>query len=139
MELVLAYHGDNCKDKEILVAVDKAIKSSLELRSKKDLIEDFVASLNAQSDVRRDWPKFVAEQRDKEIERLIREESLDGEKFRAFLDYCFRDGEVKTTGTDIVEFMPPVSRFEGNRRETMKSRIIDKIQVFFEKFFGLFE
>ncbi len=32
--LVAKYHDDNCKDKEVLVAIDKAIKSSLQLRSK---------------------------------------------------------------------------------------------------------
>lgn len=33
--LVAKYHDGNCEDKEILVAIDKAIKSSLQLRSKK--------------------------------------------------------------------------------------------------------
>lgn len=39
--LVQKYHDENCKDKEILVAIDKAIRSSLQLRSKKELIERF--------------------------------------------------------------------------------------------------
>ena len=37
--LVAKYHKSNCKDKEILIAIDRAIKSSLELRSKKELID----------------------------------------------------------------------------------------------------
>jgi type I site-specific restriction-modification system R (restriction) subunit len=41
--LVMKYHDGNCEDKEILVAIDKAIKSSLQLRSKKELIENFIA------------------------------------------------------------------------------------------------
>ncbi len=45
--LVTKYHDGNCEDKEILVAIDKAIKSSLQLRSKKELIENFIATINA--------------------------------------------------------------------------------------------
>ena len=41
--LVAKYHESNCKDKNILVTIDKAINSSLELRSKKELIEQFIA------------------------------------------------------------------------------------------------
>ena len=37
--LVAKYHESNCTDKEILGAIDKAIKSSLALRSKKELIK----------------------------------------------------------------------------------------------------
>ena len=37
--LVAKYHQSNCKDKEILVSIDKAISASLQLRSKKELID----------------------------------------------------------------------------------------------------
>ena len=37
--LVAKYHQSNCEDKEILGTIDKAIKSSLALRSKKELIQ----------------------------------------------------------------------------------------------------
>ena len=45
--LVAKYHESNCKDKNILVTIDKAINSSLELRSKKELIEQFIALVKA--------------------------------------------------------------------------------------------
>ena len=44
--LVAKYHKSNCNDKGFLVAINKAIKSSLELRSKKDLIENFIETIN---------------------------------------------------------------------------------------------
>ncbi len=37
--LVAKYHDSNCEDKEILVDIRKAVDSSMQLRSKKDLIE----------------------------------------------------------------------------------------------------
>ena len=40
--LVDKYKDSNCKDKDILTTIDKAINSSIELRSKKDLIERFI-------------------------------------------------------------------------------------------------
>ena len=61
--LAAKYHEDNCKDKEILVAIDKAIKSSLQLRSKKELIEDFINTINTDSNINDDWQEFVKEQK----------------------------------------------------------------------------
>ena len=45
--LVAKYHDSNCEDKEILVSIDRAINSSIQLRSKKGLIESFVRKVNA--------------------------------------------------------------------------------------------
>ena len=52
------------------------------------------------------------------------------------MENSFREGEVKTVGTDIDRLMPPVSRFGGNR-ERKKQGIIDKLKAFFEKYFGI--
>ncbi len=60
--LVAKYHQSNCTDKEILGSIDKAIKSSLALRSKKELIETFISKINTNTDVMNDWAKFVKEQ-----------------------------------------------------------------------------
>ncbi len=51
--LVQKYHDSNCTDKEILVNISKAIGSSIQLRSKKELIENFIGSVNADADVER--------------------------------------------------------------------------------------
>ncbi len=136
--LVQQYKDKNCKDKEILVAIDKAIKSSLQLRSKKELIENFIATINASSDVNADWQKFVREQREVDIASLIAEEKLKPEETRKFVDNAFRDGVLKTTGTDVDRLMPPVSRFGGGgNRDKKKQTIIEKLKAFFEKYFGL--
>lgn len=57
--LVQKYHDTNCTDKEILVNISKAIGSSLQLRSKKELIESFISSVNADTDVDRGWREYV--------------------------------------------------------------------------------
>ena len=135
--LVEKYHKSNCTDKEILGSIDKAIKSSLALRSKKELIESFIERINARSDVIKDWTKFVKEQEEADLKQLIEDESLNEEETRKFLDNSFRDGQVKTTGTDIEKILPPMRRFGGGNRTERKQTIIEKIQKFFEKYLGI--
>lgn len=135
--LVAKYHKSNCKDKEVLIAIDRAIKSSMDLRSKKELIEGFIATINSQTNVNSDWKKFVMEQKETDLSTLIADENLKDEETRKYIENAFRDGAIKTTGTDIDKLMPPVSRFGGGNRAAKKQGIIEKIQAFFEKYFGI--
>ena len=54
-----------------------------------------------------------------------------------FMENAFRDGEIKTAGTDIDKLMPPISRFGGGGRAKKKQGVIDKLKTFFEKYFGI--
>lgn len=135
--LVKKYHDDNCRDMEILKSIKKAVDASPELRSKKALIEAFIAGINDVSDVMNEWYAFVAEQREKDLIQLIEEERLKPDETRKFLENAFREGEVKTTGTDIDKMMPPVSRFGNSNRSEKKQNIIEKLKLFFEKYFGI--
>ena len=136
--LVSKYHKTNCKDKEILGSINTAINSSLALRSKKELIEGFIDRINVNNDIYKDWTAFVKEQKEHDLETLIEEENLNSEETRKFLDNSFRDGEVKTTGTDIEKILPPMRRFGGDNKTERKQTIIEKISKFFEKYFGIF-
>lgn len=136
--LVAKYHDENCKDKEILVAIDKAIRSSLQLRSKKELIEDFIETINTSTDVNGDWQKFVQEQKEADIQELIQEEKLKPEETKKLMENAFSDGVLKTIGTDIDKILPPISRFGGGgSRDKKKQIVINKLKSFFEKYFGL--
>ena len=135
--LVAKYHQTNCEDKSILVSIDKAISSSMQLRSKKELIEHFIDTVNAATNVDEDWRKFVTEQKETDLNQLITEEKLKQEETKRLMDNSFRDGLLKTTGTDIDKIMPPVSRFGGGNRTAKKQSVIEKLMGFFEKYFGL--
>ena len=135
--LVAKYHQSNCEDKEILGTIDKAIKSSLALRSKKELIDGFISKINADTNVMDDWGKFVKEQKEIELKKIINDENLNEEETRRFLDNAFRDGQVKTNGTDIEKILPSMRRFGGSNRTEKKENIIVKVKNFFEKYFGL--
>lgn len=135
--LVAKYKDSNCQDKDILTTIDKAINSSLELRSKKDLIANFIAQVNVDTNVDEDWKAYLEESKEREIQTLISAENLKEAETRRFVDNAFRDGIMRTTGTDIDRLMPPVSRFASNQRAIKKQTIIDKLLAFFERYFGL--
>lgn len=135
--LVKKYHDTQCEDKEVLISIKRAVESSPELRSKKALIENFIAGINEVDDVLAEWREFVAKEKENELNRIIEEEKLKPEETRKFVDNSFHDGELKTIGTDIDKLMPPVSRFGGGNRDAKKKGIIAKLTTFFERFFGI--
>ena len=135
--LVQKYHDTNCTDKEILVNISKAIGSSLQLRSKKELIESFISSVNAGTDVDRGWREYVERRKAEDLNEIIESEHLKPEETEKFIESSFRDGQVRTTGTDIDKILPPMSRFGGGNRQEKKKSVIEKIQSFFEQYFGL--
>lgn len=135
--LVKRYHDSNCTDKEILVDVEKAIGSSTQLRSKKELIMQFISKVDASTDIDRDWPEFVKAQKEADLQEIITENRLKPDETRRFVDNSFRDGSMKTVGTDIDQILPPMSRFGGGNRDVQKNNIIERLKSFFEKYFGL--
>lgn len=135
--LVQKYHDTNCNNKEILVNISKAIGSSMQLRSKKELIESFISSVNADTDVEQSWKDYVQQQKEEDLKELIESENLKPEETTKFIESSFRDGLVRTTGTDIDKILPPMSRFGGGNRQKKKKTVIEKIQNFFERYFGL--
>ena len=135
--LVAKFHDSHCSDKEVLITIRKAIESSPELRSKKQLIETFIAGINDVDDVMNEWHIFVAEEREKALAAIIAEEKLKDEETRAFIESSFRDGGIKTTGTDIDKILPAVSRFGGGNRKEKKEIVIEKLKAFFERFWNI--
>ena len=135
--LVQKYHDSHCDDKEVLITIQKAVDASPELRSKKALIETFIAGINDVSDVMLEWRTFVAEEKERQLAAIIDEENLKNDETRRFMGIAFRDGSVKTTGMDIDRMMPPISRFGSSNRAAKKQTVIEKLQAFFERFFGI--
>lgn len=134
--LVAQYHDGNCEDKQILAAIDRAIGASMELRSKKKLIQDFINSVTVDTNVSHDWMRYVLEQKEKDIEEIIREQRLKPDETREFINNSFRDGYIKTTGVEIDRIMPPISIFDTNREKTERG-IIERLKEFFNKYWGI--
>ena len=134
--LVKKYHDSHMEDKEVLVTINKAIDASPELRSKKKLIEAFIAGINEIDDIMLEWNEYVINMRDKELELIIKEEGLNHDETWKFIEKAFREGEIKTIGTDIDKILPPVSRFGGGKANKKKN-VLERLKAYFEKFYGI--
>lgn len=134
--LVAKYNESNQENKEYLVSIRRAVNSSIELRSKRELIELFVEDVNVSKNVEDEWKTFIRKKQEQDLVKLIENEKLQEDAARKYLRNAFRDGVLKTTGTDLDSVMPRISKFDVNYMER-KQGIIEKLQQFFEKYFGL--
>ena len=126
------------ENKEIKAKISKTVLSSFSLRSKKDLIEKFVDSINNDSDVEGDWRKFIAEQKKVELDEIIKEEGLNASATEEFISKAFADGQLKTAGTAVIKLLPPKNMFSpGFEHALQKAFVIDKLKAFFERFSNL--
>ena len=123
--LVKNYHESNCKNKEILVNISKAVSASMQLRSKKELIEDFVASVNTDTDIDAAWEAYVKQRKQDDLNEIIKSENLKADETSKFVENAFRDGAIRTTGTDIDKILPAMSRFGGGNRQEKKKTVIE--------------
>lgn len=127
--------GDN---KEIRAEISRAVDASPSLRSKRDLVENFVDSVSVDGTVDEQWRAFVAAKREAELQAIIEQENLKPDQTRAFVDSAFRDGQLRTAGTEITRILPPVSRFDREAGHSeKKKRVVEALTRFFERFFGL--
>jgi type I restriction enzyme R subunit len=138
LDQIKKYHTNNIKDKEILADINRAIESSVELRNKKDLIDQFIESLDISSRVDEDWIAFVEKKKQEELLKIIEEEKLNSEETHQFIKNAFRNGEIPMTGTAITKILPPVSRFNPDGQRTQKREsVLEKLLKFFERFFDI--
>lgn len=136
--LIKKYHEDHTKNREVLIDINKAIDSSVELRNKKDLINQFITSLDVHSVVDEDWQKFVEERKREELDKIIESENLDKEATYSFIRNAFRGGSIPDTGTALSNILPPVSRFSpGGERTQKRESVIGKLSKYFERFFDI--
>lgn len=125
-------------DKEIRATIDRAIGASPTLRNKRDLIEEFVDTINITDREALDeqWQRFIARKRIEELDKIISDENLKPDETKDFIANAFQDGMIQTTGTAITRILPPVSKFAPNDAYSAKKQtVVEKLQRYFERFF----
>lgn len=133
--LIKKYHKSNKQDKEIIVNIEKSIDSSMELRSKKDLIMNFINSLTPISDIDEDWQEYVKVQKNIELDKIITEENLNKQETYNFIEKAFRNDFIQETGTELNKILPPISLFtKDNEKGRKRIKVLDKITAFFNKY-----
>ena len=125
-------------NKEIKAKIDRAVSSSYSLRSKKDLIEQFVARLNTDSDVDSSWREYIEERKSLELSQIIADENLDQAATADYINQAFRDGHVQAAGPALSQLLPPRNMFTPeNEHGEQKRRVLLRLQDFFDRFFIL--
>ena len=79
----------------------------------------------------------MKQRRQDDLNEIIASEKLKAGETAKFVENAFRDGAIRTTGTDIDKILPAMSRFGGGNRQEKKKAVIEKLKVFFEKYFGV--
>ena len=124
-------------DREIPVDIMRALASSPALRGKRDLIEEFYRRVSLNGDVPTEFESFIAAKRDSELDAIIETERL-GEGARDFAYDSLREGYVPDEGTGLSSILPPARRFGGGgSREAIRSRVLDALRTWVERFSGL--
>ena len=128
--------GDG-EDREIPVEITRALAASPALRGKRDLIEEFYRRVSLNGDVPTEFESFIAAKRDSELDAIIEAERL-GEGARDFAYDSLREGYVPDEGTGLSSILPPARRFGGGgSREAIRSRVLDALRTWVERFSGL--
>ena len=124
-------------DREIPVDIMRALASSPALRGKRNLIEEFYRRVSLNGDVPTEFESFIAAKRDSELDAIIEAERL-GEGARDFAYDSLREGYVPDEGTGLSSILPPARRFGGGgSREAIRSRVLDALRTWVERFSGL--
>ena len=134
-----AEHGDQLfPSPDLDGQIQRAVDASPSLRSKRDLIMAFVASVSATGEIDREWREFVEAQRVQELDAIIGEERLEDQGTRDLIQGALRDGSLPVGGSALSRVLPPVSRFgpDDAYGET-KSRVLARLATFLERFSGL--
>lgn len=124
-------------DREIPVEITRALAASPALRGKRDLIEEFYRRVSLNGDVPTEFESFIAAKRDSELDAIIDAERL-GEGARDFAYDSLREGYVPDEGTGLSSILPPARRFGGGGiREAIRTRVLDALRAWVERFSGL--
>ena len=141
LAMVEQYHGDNCKDKDLLGKIKKALDASPSLRPKRTLINAFVHDYNA-SNAQTNWAAFVMAKLDKDVKTLAEKYGMDAEKTYTFLTNALAIGVLSTSGEDFNKILPPMSMFADDDAiasyTAKKDAIIADLTALYDEYKGVY-
>lgn len=127
--------ADESKQGELKQTIRDTMDASTELRSKRELIEKFIASTLPKvadaSEVENQFAEFMSEEQVKAFRQLCEEEGLDPEKAQALIDrYLFTNRLPQNRDLDDVLTTQPSVLVRDNILRRVRSRITEFIQTF---------
>ena len=143
LELVFE-HNKKTKDKDALInEVRRIIRSSIGNRAKESLIVDFINETDL--DLIQDKASIIAafyyyaqEKLKEEAATLIREENLNNEAAKRYIQISLKRKYASENGTDLNDILPKMSPLNPHYL-AKKQGVFQKIVAFIEKFKGVGE
>lgn len=122
-------------DYEIIPSIKKLISSSMELRSKKLLIEAFIENIDSIENVAEEWSKFVQKKAIEELDDIIKNNNLKKEETYKLMEFALKNENLNLSGTKLDKIMPPMSLFGG--KDKKKIELSETLQDYFDKYVGM--
>ena len=134
--LLEEYHKDSKEKTKTNIL--KTLDSNPSLRDKKELIQEFLEQIdnNKNSDYKSLFESFMQRKKEEELEKIIKDENLNENLTKEYLDEAFELNFFQDKGEHIGKLLPLINPFapksEGN--DEKRQQIIDKLKSFFDKF-----
>ena len=135
LELIRNSEGD--KDK-ILEQVGRLIDSTATLRSKKDLLINFIETFNPQGELDSQFESYIKDKRAEELDRIITNEKLKSEATKSFMNDAFERGEIRPYGQNFSSILPSLGYFgkQAEQNQTKRTRVLGQLEQYLERFMG---
>ena len=102
---------------------------------KKELIEQFIASISPTGDIDDEWRQYVNDQKREQFAQIVSEEHLRPEPARTFIADAFERGYVPEGGMELDGIMPPINPFDRSaNRQGKIQQVLSRLKSFFLKF-----
>ena len=129
--------ADETKQAEIRKSISDTMAGTPELRSKRDLIEQFIEGklpqIEEAEDVEHAFAEFISQEQIKEFRQMCSEEGMDASRTQMLLDRYVSTGRIPRNHDlgDVLITQPSVLQRESIL-ETVKGRIVSFIQTFID-------
>ncbi|MBX7491541.1 type I restriction endonuclease subunit R [Helicobacter turcicus] len=113
----------------------KLVQSSPSLRDKTELIEEFLNTIdnNKNVDFKSSFIAYIKEKSQQELDSIIKEENLNADETKDYLQDAFEINFFKDQGKKIQDLLPNTNIFtKGSYAKRQEA--IAKLKAFFEKF-----
>ena len=135
LSLLVGAKGNNFEVKK--KQISDMLSGDINLRSKKELIEQFIEDnlihITNSEDVPEAFDAYWSEQKLKSFQKICDDESLDKEKIEAIVEEYLYAGQVPAIDQKVSDAI--LTKLKFHEKREVKSRVIDRIMVFVNTFF----
>ena len=134
--LAQLYDADDAEQKAIKKRILDALAGDPELRTKKELIEQFIEttlpSITNAAEIPECFEEYWEQERRKAFEELVKEEQLNEDKLKKVIDRYIYTGKEPLSNPDIVQLIEKKLKLSERKptRERVLSKVIDYVSTF---------